>query len=309
MTALRFTLSVDDGHPLDLQLADMLVRHGLKATFYVPMANCEGPPVMSATQLRMLATHFEIGSHTAEHRFLAHLSRAAAWRQIRDGKAALEDVLGRRVPGFCYPGGRYRREHVALVRAAGFSYARTTQNLRTDAGQQAMEMPTTLQFYPHPRRVLLRNFLSQRYWSLRRASLLAILGEQDWQGRLYALFSLACRQGSIFHLWLHTADIDTLKLWPALDAFLGCVARRVPRAQCLSNGDLHCSAHAGVHSDEYPPSHEGLPAQAQAGRVRALATGAALPFSGGCGESSDAPDCPASRGPDNCCSPFHTIRK
>lgn len=166
--SMRFTLSVDDGHPLDLRLADKLARHGIPATFYVPTTNCEGPPVMSAPQLRTLAAQFELGSHTAEHRFLAQLGRAAAWRQVRDGKASLEDALGRRVDGFCYPGGRYRREHVALVRAAGFTHARTTQNLRTDAGRQAFEMPTTLQFYPHPRRVLVRNFVSQRQWRLRR---------------------------------------------------------------------------------------------------------------------------------------------
>lgn len=239
MNALRFTLSVDDGHPLDLKLADLVARHGLAATFYVPMANCEGAPVMSPSQLRMLASGFEIGSHTAEHRFLAQLGRAAAWRQVRDGKAALEDVLGRPVQGFCYPGGRYRREHVALVRAAGFTHARTTQNLRTDAGTQALEMPTTLQFYPHPRHVLIRNFLSQQQWQLRRAALLAALAEHDWLGRLYALFSHACRHGSVFHLWLHTADIDALWLWQALDEFLACVARRIAPAQRVSNGELH----------------------------------------------------------------------
>ncbi len=238
MNALRFTLSVDDGHPLDLKLADLLDRHDLPATFYVPMENCEGSPVMSAPQLRTLASRFEIGSHTAEHRFLAQLSRAAAWRQVRDGKAALEDVLGQPVRGFCYPGGRYRREHVALVRAAGFTHARTTQNLRTDCGQ-AYEMPTTLQFYPHPRSVLFRNFLSQRHWQLRRPALATAMAEHDWLGRLYALLSHAGRQGSLFHLWLHTADIDRLRLWQVLDDFLACVARRVPRVRRVTNGQLH----------------------------------------------------------------------
>ncbi len=243
MSTVRFTLSVDDGHPLDLRLAERLAAHGIPATFYVPTTNCEGPPVMSASQLRSLASQFELGSHTAEHRFLAQLDHAAAWRQVRDGKASLEDVLGRPVDGFCYPGGRYRREHVALVRAAGFTYARTIQNLRTDGDQQAFEMPTTLQFYPHPRRVLIRNFVSQRHWRLRRPALAAALAERDWLGRLYALFSHACRQGTVFHLWLHTADIEALRLWPALDDFLACVARRVPPAQRLTNGALHAELH------------------------------------------------------------------
>jgi peptidoglycan/xylan/chitin deacetylase (PgdA/CDA1 family) len=237
MTMTRFTLSVDDGHPLDLRMAELLDRHDLDATFYVPMSNCEGPPVMTAPQLRSLSSRFELGSHTAEHRFLTGLGRAAAWRQIRDGKAELEDVLGQRVNGFCYPGGHYRREHVALVRAAGFTHARTTQNLRTDAGTRPFELPTSVQFYPHPRRVLFRNFVSQAHWQRRRPALLAAWTAHDWLDRLYALFSHACRKRAVFHLWLHTADVDALQLWTVLDEFLGCVARRVPRAHRLTNGE------------------------------------------------------------------------
>ncbi len=233
-----FTLSVDDGHPLDLKMAELITRHGLRATFYVPMANCEGAPVMPPAALRVLDSQFEIGSHTAEHRFLAQLDKRAAWLQIRDGKAALEDAIGHRVDGFCYPGGRYRREHVALVRAAGFTYARTTQNLHTDPDGHCFELPTTLQFYPHPRRVLLRNFLSQRDWRLRAPALLAILSETDWLARLYALFAHACARGAVFHLWLHTIDVDRLQLWRELDEFLSCVSRRVPPSRRLSNGEL-----------------------------------------------------------------------
>jgi len=45
---LVFSLSVDDGHPLDLRIADRLVRHGLRASFYLPIRNAEGAPVMTA---------------------------------------------------------------------------------------------------------------------------------------------------------------------------------------------------------------------------------------------------------------------
>ncbi len=235
---LRFTLSVDDGHPLDLRVAALLARHGIPATFYVPVTNCEGAPVMPAAALRELDTQFELASHTAEHRFLAYLDRTAAWRQIRDGKAALEDQLGHAVQGFCYPGGKYRREHVALVRAAGFRYARSTQNLRIDAGPTPFELPTTLQFYPHPCSVLLRNFISQRHWRYRHRALTVALAEDDWLSRLYALLAHACREGSMFHLWLHSADVDALGLWQALDDFLACIARRVDAAQRVCNGAL-----------------------------------------------------------------------
>jgi len=172
-------MSIDDGHPSDMRLAAMLQRHALRATFYVPIRNSEGPPVMTAAQLRALDSTFDIGSHTLEHRFLATLDARAARRQIGDGKAALEDMLGHAVQGFCYPGGKYQPVHCQMVRAAGFTYARTTQNLRVDAGALPFEIPTTLQFYPHARVVMARNFLSQRAWMKRRAVLALLWQEPD----------------------------------------------------------------------------------------------------------------------------------
>ena len=53
MTAtLRLTTSWDDGHPLDLRLADRLAARGFTGTFYVPRHNREGRPVLSAREVR-----------------------------------------------------------------------------------------------------------------------------------------------------------------------------------------------------------------------------------------------------------------
>lgn len=273
MSGLRLTLSVDDGHPLDLRVADLLDRHGLQATFYVPIRNDEGPPVMSAAHVRRLAQRFEIASHTLSHRFLATLDDGAARAQVVDGKRALEDLLGAPVRGFCYPGGRYRRRHVAMVREAGFAYARTTQNLRLDAGRLPFEMPTTLQFYPHPRTVLVRNFLSQGKRVARLPGFLAAMSGDDWLVRAYRLLALAGNHGSVFHLWFHTLDLERLGLWTALDCFLARAAERVPVAARLVNGalapepDMPAGAQAFSREPAAPPPaatavrhHAGHPA-------------------------------------------------
>ncbi len=238
MSALRLTLSVDDGHPLDLRLADLLDRHGLQATFYIPIANAEGPPVMSAAHVRRLAQRFEIASHTFSHRFLARLDDEQAWAEIVEGKQALEQILGAPVQGFCYPGGRYRRRHAAMVCEAGFAYARTTQNLRLDVGSRPFEMPTTLQFYPHEPAVLTRNLLSQGDRLMRLPGWMAAMACNDWLQRAYRLLALAAERGGVFHLWLHTLDMERLGLWTALDCFLARAAERVPQAARLSNGML-----------------------------------------------------------------------
>lgn len=59
MTILLFTTSWDDGHPLDLRLAELLVTYGFRGTFYVPCRNWQGEPVLSGRELRDLGRGFE----------------------------------------------------------------------------------------------------------------------------------------------------------------------------------------------------------------------------------------------------------
>lgn len=249
-----FTLSVDDGHPLDLRLAELLNRHGVQATFYLPVSNHEGPPVMQANDARQLARRFEIGSHTRSHSFLGQVDDSRAWSEITDGKRMLEDWLGQQVPGFCYPGGRYLNKHVSMVRRAGFCYARTTQNLRTDVGVRRFEMPTTLQFYPHPRSVLMRNFISQGDWRPRLPALRQAWVDSDWLQRLYRLFDHAAAERGVFHLWCHSRDIERFGLWDAFEHFLAHVAARLPPDALVSNGDL-----VSHRQDERPPGATAAP--------------------------------------------------
>lgn len=233
-----FSCSIDDGHPSDMKAFEMLARHGLNATFFVPIRNREGMPVLPAADLREIASRFEIGSHTYDHCYLNKLEFAVAQYQVIEGRKRLEDVLGRNVPGFCYPGGKYRRAHAELLRQAGFSYARTTTNLCFESGQRRFEMPTTLQFYPHPRSVYLRNFIKGGRWHKRQAGLRLALQHDDWIVRLYALFSHARKHGGVFHLWGHAKDIDELNAWPQFNQFLAHVAQRVAPRNRLNNGQL-----------------------------------------------------------------------
>lgn len=236
--SLVFTCSVDDGHPADLRVAELLQRHGLRATFYLPIRNSEGPPVLGAAQMRELGRHFEIGSHTYDHRFLARLSARSAALQVERGKLGLQDILGRPVDGFCYPGGAYLRRDVDLVRRAGFRYARTTRNLCLDAGARRYELPTTCQFYPHSRAVYLRNYVRGRDWRQRWNGLGPVLAHADWERRLHALLEAARRRGGVFHLWLHSRDIEQLALWPALAALFARIADVTAPELRLSNDEL-----------------------------------------------------------------------
>ena len=236
--AIIFTCSTDDGHPSDLKMAELLKRNNLNGTFFIPIKNREGSDVMSQPQIREIGRLFEVGSHTYDHCFLNSVDLEHAKFQVIQGKKVLEDMLGKEVSGFCYPGGKYRHVHTDVVKSAGFRYARTTMNLCFDAGKNRFEMPTTCQFYPHDRSVYLRNFAKARRWMRRRAGLTLALKQANWIDRLYDLFDYACYRNAVFHLWGHSSDIDRLDAWRELELFLEYVASRVAIQDRLNNQQL-----------------------------------------------------------------------
>jgi hypothetical protein len=237
-----FTTSWDDGHPLDRKLGELLLRHGMAGTFYCPLKNAEGLPVMQAAELAALerdgAGAIELGSHTLEHAYADRMPEEQWQRQVLQGKAALEAALGHAVAGFCYPGGRLARHSRTTVQGAGFAYARTTENLRFDCGADPLLVPTSLQFYPHNRRVLVRNYVRRGHWVQRLQCAQAALSETQLERRLDRAFQSCNSVGGVFHLWGHSWEIESLGLWGLLDNFLARVAELVPRPQRLTNAGV-----------------------------------------------------------------------
>ena len=232
---MLFTTSWDDGHPLDERVADLLARHGFQGTFYVPLNNREGLPVLDPAALRRLDAGFEIGSHTSDH-CCANTVPAAEWaQQVRDGKAGLEQQLGHKVAGFCYPGGKLRPGSKACVQAAGFAYARTVVNLHLDTGPDRYLLPTTLQMYPHRRAVLVRNWLRGGSLPARApAARLALLGGGH-AAQLRRLLHAALARDGVFHLWGHSWELEQHGLWGALGEFLATAAGLVPAQARVNN--------------------------------------------------------------------------
>src|SRR4029077_18107218 len=97
--AAYITTSWDDGHPLDLRIADMLAKYGLDGTFYVPRG--AENDTMALDQIRKLSCAFEIGAHTLDHVVLTRATEEEAWRQIGGSKSWLEDVTGLPCLMFC----------------------------------------------------------------------------------------------------------------------------------------------------------------------------------------------------------------
>jgi peptidoglycan/xylan/chitin deacetylase (PgdA/CDA1 family) len=214
---LIVTTSWDDGHPADMRVAEMLARHGIAGTFYVPSRNAEGRPVMRATEVAQLARHFEIGGHTEDHVSLTRLPPDAVRRQLVTNKQQLEDLLGLEVPGFAYVRGHHNRMVRQLVAQAGFRYARTVKNLADRPGTDPYRVPTTIQFFCHSTSTLLRNFLSGGPGIGRTRILQAARADGDLPGRCVTTAQACGPHGGHFHLWGHSWELAEHDLWQSLD--------------------------------------------------------------------------------------------
>jgi peptidoglycan-N-acetylglucosamine deacetylase len=228
------TTSWDDGHPADLRVAELLARHGVRGTFYVPNRNVEGRPVMLPSEVRQLGRCFEIGGHTRDHVSLLQLTPDEAARQIGNNKAWLEALLGQEVGGFAYVRGHHNRTVRRLVREAGFRYARTVRNLSASRGDDPFRMPTTVQFFPHERAVYVRNYLTGGPTPPRLAALRAVLRERGLADRVHGVAGACLGAGRHFHLWGHSWEIEQHDLWGELDRLLGWLRRS--GARFVTNG-------------------------------------------------------------------------
>jgi peptidoglycan/xylan/chitin deacetylase (PgdA/CDA1 family) len=234
------TTSWDDGHPLDERLADMLARHNLAGTFYIPRALSTG--VMSDNQIRNLATRFEIGAHTLNHVFLAETDNATANREIAGSKTWVQDVTGNDCTMFCPPAGRYTRQHLPMFTAAGYRGIRSVEFLSLDpprTGHNLLEMPTTLQAFRHPLKAYVKNALKRRRFA--NLWLLAAHGRSsEWRTLAQQLLDRAIAVGGVFHLWGHSWEIEACGLWEELEQVLQLLGEAVAanKATCLTNGQL-----------------------------------------------------------------------
>lgn len=249
-----FTMSWDDGHPNDMRLGDLLDKYGFKATFYIPgrfppggYCQKDGFAILAAPQLRELAKRFELGSHTMDHVFLAPIAPDEARNQVVAGKRWLEDVIGRPVGGFCYPGGSYNDAVRSIVKEAGFSYARTTEDLYSDTSFDPYLMPTSFHFHARGRKDFLRNFLKQPNRRARFGMFKATMVGAGFLDRLKLGLDHVCRHGGVFHLWGHSWEFAHIDGWAMLESFLQYAADRVPPARRVFNADLVRTASRASH--------------------------------------------------------------
>ena len=127
-------LTFDDGYAdLAHEVVPVLERFGFTATAFVVAGRLGGhndwdpgprKRLLNAGQVRRLADRgVEIGSHGLLHQQLPGLPAEELVRETRQSREQLEDLLERRVSGFCYPYGAVDAPAAEAVRDSGYSYA------------------------------------------------------------------------------------------------------------------------------------------------------------------------------------------
>jgi len=232
------TTSWDDGHPLDLRVAELLTKHGLRGTFYVPMTAENG--TMTAAQIRELGLAFEVGAHTLHHIDLTGATEQQAWQEIVASKSWLETNSGLPCLMFCPPMGRYSDRHLAMAREAGYVGVRTVELLSLDVPRPRLGialLPTTIQAYQHDLIALARNVFKRaaidNLWRFTAHGC-----SSDWAALARSFLRHAINNGGVFHLWGHSWELQETDQWQRLDEVLRFASEFVSQAPSLTNGQV-----------------------------------------------------------------------
>jgi hypothetical protein len=232
------TTSWDDGHVLDLRVAELLAKYALRGTFYVPMAAPKG--TMTAAQIRELSTTFEIGAHTLHHTVLTRATEREAWQEIAGSKSWVENNTGTECAMFCAPEGRFSTGHVEMVQRAGYLGLRSVELLSLDFPRSKsgiMLLPTTMQAYPHGPLAFARNAMKRmafsNFWPF-----ITHGSSFEWPKLARSLLNQTLSLGGVFHLWGHSWELEETGQWQRLDETLRFMSEAAGKAPPLTNGQL-----------------------------------------------------------------------
>jgi peptidoglycan-N-acetylglucosamine deacetylase len=234
---MYITTSWDDGHPLDLRIAELLHKHALPGTFYIPIKHKF--PLLTHAQIRDLGGSFEIGGHTVSHCDLLSVSDEAARGEIRDCKQQLEQISARQCSAFCFPKGHFLHKHVHMVREAGFRTARTVELMSVAAPRLehgVAIVPTTMQATASRRMTFVRNSLKR----LKMTNLLRYIrhSKSDWVETTAAVLHHISERGGVFHLWGHSWEIAERGEWENVERVFGLLRQCKGKAIFVHNSDL-----------------------------------------------------------------------
>ncbi len=121
-------ISFDDGYPSHDKVArPVLAGHRWPGVLFVELRNVNNPETgLTASMVkRLIASGWEIGSHTINHSDLTSISGAQLEAEVAGSRRQIAEKFGVPVDFFCYPAGKYNDATIAAVKEAGYKGATT----------------------------------------------------------------------------------------------------------------------------------------------------------------------------------------
>ncbi len=195
------------------KLLDLLDRHRVRATFFVPSWVADTYP---QTLRAIVASGHEVGAHGARHESPSTLTREEEVRILRESRAALEKQTGRRVVGYRAPSWALSPASLDLVAREGFLYSSNLMDAdlpyvhERPAGLVELPVSWVLDDAAH-------FWFDEESWNKPIVSAASVLG--IWKEEFEAIYE----QGGYFNLTLHPQFIGRPARLKMLDEFLGWV--------------------------------------------------------------------------------------
>lgn len=234
MNKTIITTSWDDGHPLDLKLAELLSKYNVPATFYIP-TNCPGIQRLTSRDIKEIAQDFDIGGHSCNHPNLTQIPIEDAKNEIVDCKKTLEEIISREITSFCYPYGRFNNEIARLVKEAGFNGARTVKRF-TRSIKDPFKMGTMLHTKDYG--TYIRHIVTSNDFRLLCFMLKNNLVNKHWDEVAIGTLEFTVANGGIWHLWGHSWEIEATNNWTRLEKVLQKISKLPEEVQKVTNRQL-----------------------------------------------------------------------
>ncbi|MBC2165273.1 polysaccharide deacetylase family protein [Listeria booriae] len=122
-------ITFDDGYQDNYTNAyPILKKYGLKANIFVITDKIAKNNHFDEAALKEMSNNgIEMQSHTVHHQELNTLTYSQQLAELKDSKATLEQLTGKKVNTICYPVGRYNEDTKRAAEAAGYTMGFTTQ--------------------------------------------------------------------------------------------------------------------------------------------------------------------------------------
>ena len=208
---LSITCSIDDGSIYDYKLAEVLDKHNIETTYYLPVnwqkyLAKKGIEPMTYPHALSISKRFVIGSHGVNHELLTRVDDATQNKEIFESRTLLQGMFKQPVKSFCFPRGYYDKKIIEKVKAAGYTSARTVKVGNLNPHTSRFERATTVHV----------GYDRAEYGT-------------DWYtyavGQLDRALDLDKNGAPVrYHFWLHGEECHRLDQWARLLKFIKMVS-------------------------------------------------------------------------------------